>query len=273
MIDNKQQEELRQRYNPDGSQLRTMQLQILEILKVVDDICRNNNITYWLASGTLLGAVRHGGFIPWDDDIDIEILRKDRKRFIAAFNNELPSNLHLQYHEEEPNYYLNILKVRADSSDIGEKLHLGKNGDYESNYKYRGFFIDVFCVEPCVPFFLKISNRFLSWILIMRYVKRKGLLLCHFMWVIMEFLNSIFRFIGLFLSDDNYLYQGLSSCFGVKYRYNKKYIKQVRPISFEGYEFYAPIDPDGYLKDMYGDYLQIPSEILRSSHHSTISDF
>ncbi|MBR2061575.1 MAG: LicD family protein, partial [Tidjanibacter sp.] len=71
---------LRARYNPDGSALRRDQLELLRMLQVVAEICQKHNISWWLSSGTLLGAARHGGFIPWDDDMDIVLLRKDYKR-------------------------------------------------------------------------------------------------------------------------------------------------------------------------------------------------
>ena len=71
MIDQEIQAKLREKFNPDGSMLRKQQLRMLEILLYIDKVCKENNINYWLSSGTLLGAVRHGGFIPWDDDLDI----------------------------------------------------------------------------------------------------------------------------------------------------------------------------------------------------------
>ena len=71
---------LNEKYNPEGSQLRKAQLRMLELLVFIDEVCRKNDIPYWLDSGTLLGAMRHGGFIPWDDDADICILRSDAER-------------------------------------------------------------------------------------------------------------------------------------------------------------------------------------------------
>ena len=78
------QEALRARFNPDGSLLRQQQQRMLELLIEVDRICKKHHITYWLSCGTLLGAARHKGFIPWDDDLDIEMLLPDYKRLLKV---------------------------------------------------------------------------------------------------------------------------------------------------------------------------------------------
>ena len=78
----------------------------LEILNYIDDFCKKNDINYWLDSGTLLGAVRHKGYIPCDDDIDIGMLREDYEKFIAIFNKNNKSNYKLHCYENDKNWYL-----------------------------------------------------------------------------------------------------------------------------------------------------------------------
>ena len=67
-------------YNPEGSTLRKDQKEMLKALVAFAEICKKHNITWWLCSGTLLGAARHKGFIPWDDDVDVTMLKKDYKK-------------------------------------------------------------------------------------------------------------------------------------------------------------------------------------------------
>ena len=68
-----------------SSTLRDIQLFTLELLRFIDKVCKKHDIDYWITGGTLLGAVRHGGFIPWDDDVDITFMRKDYEKFIDVF--------------------------------------------------------------------------------------------------------------------------------------------------------------------------------------------
>lgn len=112
--------ELRKRFNPDGSLLRRQQLRMLELLEVIDVICRKHQIPYWLSSGTLIGAARHKGFIPWDDDLDIEMLRSDYLRLLKVLPQELPDNLALQTNETDPNYIFIYGKLRDKDSHLEE---------------------------------------------------------------------------------------------------------------------------------------------------------
>ena len=94
------------------SQLRKVQIKQLTILKEIDRICKKHNIDYWLDGGTLLGAVRHRGFIPWDDDIDIAMKASDIKQFETIAQKELPTWLFLQNRQTDPYCKEDITKIR-----------------------------------------------------------------------------------------------------------------------------------------------------------------
>ena len=123
--------EFKQRY------LRRAQLKQLSILEEIDRICRKHDIKYWLDGGTLLGAVRHGGFIPWDDDIDIAMTLDDSRRFAEIAPNELRSGLVLQTPETE-NTREPIMKVRDLNS-----FYVEGNEDFSLDYS-KGLFVDIF---------------------------------------------------------------------------------------------------------------------------------
>ena len=85
--------------------LRKLQMIELEMLLEIDRICRKHNIEYFLSSGSLLGAVRHGGFIPWDDDLDIYMMRKEYERFLDICRTELNAEkFFMQTYETDPEY-------------------------------------------------------------------------------------------------------------------------------------------------------------------------
>ena len=79
------------KYNPEGSPLREHQKKLLNLLIVFDRLCEDNGIVWWIDGGTLLGAVRHGGFVPWDDDIDVCVLRKDLPRIRKILREKAPA--------------------------------------------------------------------------------------------------------------------------------------------------------------------------------------
>ena len=134
-IDN---EALRKRFNPDGSLLRCQQLRMLEMLVEVDRICRRHGIRYWLSSGTLIGAARHKGFIPWDDDLDIEMLLPDYRRLMKVLPKELPDTMRLQSIDTDRNYFFFYAKVRDRRSLLEE------TNRYDRVWQERGTYLDIF---------------------------------------------------------------------------------------------------------------------------------
>ena len=129
------------------SKHRQTQLIMLRLLKIINHICKEYKISYWLEGGTLLGAIRHKGFIPWDDDIDIGMLRKDYEKFYKVFHQIKPHGLFLQTHASDKNY-LNPgtpAKLRDTSSIFLE------SGDKPFQDFYNGIFLDIFIFDHNVP--------------------------------------------------------------------------------------------------------------------------
>ena len=131
---------LRSKYNYDGSLLRKAQMRMLEMLIFLDDICKKNDISYFIAFGTLLGAVRHGGFIPWDDDMDVYINDRDMKKLRKIINSGNYPYI-VQDHTVDKGFvrYYNVLR------DL--KSEYVKDEFQHNQRKYRGVQIDFFPYE------------------------------------------------------------------------------------------------------------------------------
>ncbi len=256
-IDEELQKELRESFNPDGSELRMNQLRILDILKFVDKICRENNIRYWISSGTLLGAVRHSGFIPWDDDVDIEMLRDDYIRFNYILPQYLPEYYKLQNHATDKNYFLPFAKVRDERYPIKEVL------DFDRRYKYHGVFIDVFCLEKGNMILSIISKMLHQKLCVSRacygatpaiYLQIIYFLLTHTLYPVFRWISNLFSSTKLFHTYGT----GFHKC-----RYEEDLFPLIE-LQFEGVSFYAPHNYDHYLEKIYGDYLCLPK--VKNSH-------
>jgi len=257
MIDIIMSKELKYKYNPEGSILRKQQMVMLHILENVAKICDDNNIDYWLSSGTLLGAYRHGGFIPWDDDLDIMILRKDLKRFREVMIKSLPADMVLQDHSTDSDYYHPYLKIR----DLNSRIY--ETGNEDINYKYRGIYIDVFSMEHSHLFLLHSTNIIWEPLLYKFILSRKkdpyGLkfALNQLLYYTFSLLFGACRIVDRFFKTNN-----LNHSYGC-------YWKQTQPISnifplktikFEGKDFKAPHKVTEWLAKAYGDYNALPKE-------------
>lgn len=256
---------LRERFNPDGSDLRKQQQILLDILIEVDRICNKYNIPYWLSYGTLLGAVRHGGFIPWDDDLDIEMEMQYFKKFINILPKELDEKFVLQTHQTDKNYVAPYAKIKDTRSIVYE------NDNRDRNYKYRGIYIDVFPIEKVNKHCLKLSTYLhtISYILSYKKYDKLG---------IMRSINSIYYSIltkliypifRIFPKQIHTITYG-STFHEIR---NIEKIYPLKKIIFEGKEFNAPDNTHYYLSQIYGNYMQVPSLDKIKSHMTKISFF
>ena len=120
--------------------LRHLQLVILSIVKDIDELCRKNHIDYYLNGGSAIGAVRHKGFIPWDDDLDIMMMHKDYDRFIKCCREQLdPEKYYVQ--EGLKDWPLNYSKIKL------RHTHFEEMEDNSGNSSETGIFVDIFPID------------------------------------------------------------------------------------------------------------------------------
>lgn len=124
------------------SRLRKLQLMELEILNEFVGLCEKHDLRYYLVGGTLLGAVRHQGFIPWDDDIDVAMPREDYDKFAEICREELGKDYFYQSPETDPHYFLTYAKIRKNGTEVYEER-------FQNAKFHKGIFIDIFPLDFC----------------------------------------------------------------------------------------------------------------------------
>ena len=257
----------------DTKTRRDLQLKQLEILKVVDKICKKNNIEYFLAYGTLLGAIRHQGFIPWDDDLDIFMTFDNYNKFVKVCENDLSKERYfLQNLETEKNYYLSFSKVRDLNTTLvetfNETLDINKN-----------VYIDIF---PLVGYPNKKYQRVLF------KISRAFMHSVNINIINSKFLYFIFRIVVKIFGKKRILKMSTRYC--TKFHPNKcdylcsvcdgdgiesnlyksEWYSKIKYVKFEDIKAPVPYNYDEVLKKTYNDYMKLPPIELRSKGHCII---
>lgn len=231
-------------YNAEGTPLRTMQLKMLEILDTVVAIFERNGVPYWLDGGTLLGAVRHGGFIPWDDDIDIDVPTSHYKKALEALRKELPSDMLIQQK--------GWIKVRDRFSVVEEKG--------TQDLEHRGIFIDIFEAKSIGAKEYKLKSTI---DIAIRKFRREGRPNLRRMMQLLYHLSGVFfpfEKKSLFMTDDIF----------VRWAFPLSLLSPLGSVVFEGKTYKVPNDVDKYLTIHYGDYMRIPKKEDRMVHATNV---
>ncbi|MBD5420223.1 MAG: LicD family protein [Bacteroides sp.] len=227
---------------------------LFDILKDIDGFCRANNIKYSLSDGTMLGAIRHGGFIPWDDDADICMLREDFDRFAATYKSNKYHMLYKTCNEDEL-FYGGFIKVNDPSTYV--------ENDNKTNLTKFGVTVDIFPFDP-VPEDKKEQKKY------MHSVRRIDNRLYHsqkrdFLSIFKSFRHSSgnwWRKLHDTIRLGNIKYKdsplvGQSVCVrDDRVVLTREMFERIVDIPFNGYSFYGFEDAKGYLEFMFGpDYM------------------
>lgn len=248
---------------------------LLNILLEVDKFCRINNIEYFLTGGTLLGAVRHKGFIPWDDDIDICMKRKDYDRFCASFKSD-----NKQYEiitiQNNKRYYIATAKVIDKRIKVHEQMH----GVCEI-----GAYIDVFpmdylnCSYEVAAEYLDKNNIYNKIAKISHFELNKRRPIYKNLIIILSRILYPFSLRHdalkkdqnnkkLISNEPTSLMANLYGAWRKKEITKSEFFTDSVEIQFEGNTLMAPVGYDGYLRGVYGNYMELPPKEKRVSHHS-----
>jgi lipopolysaccharide cholinephosphotransferase len=246
----------------------------VSILDYVHNFCIKNNINYSLSSGTLIGAVRHKGYIPWDDDIDLYMLRKDYDNFIKKFCAVNHSQLKLHSINTHPNAYFHFIKISDESTVYEEK-------DFPA-YEI-GINIDIFPID-FVPNNTLIRKVFFKIIYILNsiYMKKFKSYKLNYNSIVNMLSNLVSNFISLhnliilenkiihlFSTKSNYICNvvngiGINGCF------SSSAMESYTTLLFEGKYYNVMSGYKEYLTKTYGDYMKLPPEDQRINKHQNI---
>jgi lipopolysaccharide cholinephosphotransferase len=223
---------------------------MLRILKIFDYLCAKHNIEYFLTGGTLLGSIRHKGFIPWDDDIDVGMTRINYEKFLKLAAPELPVDIFLQ-NQHTDHFY-------PKSSGVDARLR-----DKYSNYNptindnsHQGMQVDIFVYDRSFPpnnLFIAMFNKGLKYFLNSNHRRA-------------QLLKWISKWVPLPMVYCSNFMIGLGSIKKGTYVKPKELSTLIRT-KFEDMEALIPSSYDSYLRRQYGEYMKLPPLENRISHH------
>ena len=254
--------------------LHEMQEREAKMLEYLHRICVENNIKYYLYGGTLIGAVRHQGFIPWDDDLDVLVPRKDYKRLLSILHSH--KEYRLLSHEYQDDYYYPFAKLTDPETKLIEY------GVKEC--KELGVWLDIFPLDS-------VSNnpliRLLHAKIVMKLVGMNQYVAADETCILQEIdsfpkkikfviakqfkSQTLIRFIhtlaGIYVDKETAYKADLLWSSNYKYFFPANWFGDPKILKFEGGNYYVPTDYDSFLKVLYGDYMKLPPEEKRHSDH------
>ncbi len=261
--------------------LRKVQMVQLEIAKEIRRVCEENDIRYFLTDGTFLGAVRHGGFIPWDDDLDMGMMRSDYEKFCRIAPQKLKPEYYLQTWYTEPNYGLpfgKVLKRNTVYLESKKTRRLQENGIYVDIFPY-----DYVPEDPAQR--RKLAEQMLSiyrmklmksgyqpWMENDRIIWKKRIGYIYYqvksLFVGQKELARDYDTLAVALHNSDMVCEQCA-LLNPPY-YERRLVEELADYTFEGETFKGPKNYHEYLTNLYGDYMTLPPEDQRENRHQIV---
>ena len=251
------------KYTVCGYDMKILHARQLELAVELDRVCRQENIKYSLYGGSVIGAVRHNGFIPWDHDIDIAMPRKDYERFVQYWLDNPSEKFFFSNYKSEPKYPNNWGKFRLETTVFLEK-------ELKDLNLHKGVFIDVHPIDNILPCTLQVQAKLSSFWACVHHVKcgmyngeNKGKLFVYrlFSWLPYGMINwlrdTTMRANNIF--HTKYVYK-LAHPNGGIYPIPRETFEELIEHSFEDKMFFIPKNYDEFLTKRYGNYMEFPPE-------------
>ena len=248
----------------------------LNILLEIDQFCRRHGLRYYLSSGTLLGAIRHKGFIPWDDDADVMMPRPDFDRFMNLYQ----SDKYIMNYPGKRGYFQSIGKLAHTGTILIQKLPLADEP--------IGVHVDILPLDGEPDDDVEFKKHLYALKLLHRrslHLRRLRFFPITFEYIktcfqkIREFRKTMFMsFPRVYRKIDKIVHRYDYECskyvgyitmsrYGAKQRHCRQLFDDSISVEFEGHDFLAPAGYDEYLRNLFGDYMQLPPEDKRVSAH------
>lgn len=269
----------------NDNELKQLHSLLIMLTSEIDRICKKNNIVYSLTGGSLIGAIRHKGFIPWDDDMDVAMLRDEYEKFLVACETDLDPRFEIQTFENDSNYFYGFGKIVLKDTRLVQYCH-------ERTKHRKGIYVDIFPLDN-VPEDQKLRkkheniNFFLEKMLTRRGgsgIEDKSSIKKWIGFHCLDIVNIFFPLSFLIRKLDSNMreYDGqqteLVCNMGGYYGYKRettyrKYFENTVDVEFEDKKFSIITEYHDFLTHLYGDYMQLPPVEKRHTHGFQELDF